>query len=168
MEATRKNVTADVTTPQFTVNNIRVSVDADKADMPLLWFLREELKLKGTKFGCGIGECGACTVHINGNAVRSCTVPLSALNDVEVTTIEGLAENEEQLHPVQQAWIEIDVPQCGYCQAGQIMTAVALLEKTPRPTEQQIEEGMTNICRCASYTRIRSAVTKASLAYAEK
>lgn len=153
---------------QFRINNKQVSVTDEQSDMPLLWYLREEQKLKGTKFGCGIGQCGACTVHVNGSAVRSCSISLAQLNNAKVRTIENLAAGKHELHPVQQAWMEIDVPQCGYCQAGQIMSAVALLEKNPTPTDEEIEQGMTNMCRCASYTRIKKAVKKASTAYATK
>lgn len=126
-------------------------------DMPLLWVLRDVLDLKGTKFGCGMAQCGACTVHINGNATRSCVLPVSAAAGAAITTIEGLSEDGS--HPVQQAWEEVDVPQCGYCQAGQIMSAVALLERTPNPTDAQIDEAMNgNLCRCATYLRIREAI----------
>lgn len=154
-------------TVKFVLNERRVEVSADKADMPLLWYLREEAGLKGTKFGCGIGQCGACTVHLDGTAVRSCSVPLEAVHGRSVRTIEGLAPAKDRLHAVQQAWMEIDVPQCGYCQAGQIMSAAALLERTPKPTEAQIEQAMTNICRCATYVRIRAAVKRASELNAE-
>lgn len=131
------------------------------ADTPLLWVLRDHLGLVGTKYGCGIAQCGACTVHINGNPVRSCTLPVSAIQSAKVTTIEGLSKNGD--HPVQVAWDEVDVPQCGYCQAGQIMTAAALLKRNPRPTQQQIEDAMHgNLCRCGAYHRIREAVQIAS------
>lgn len=126
-------------------------------DMPLLWVLRDILDLKGTKFGCGMAQCGACTVHLNGNATRSCVLPVTAAAGANITTIEGLSEDGS--HPVQQAWEEVDVPQCGYCQAGQIMSAVALLERTPNPTDAQIDEAMNgNLCRCATYLRIREAI----------
>lgn len=130
-------------------------------DTPLLWVLRDSLGLVGTKFGCGIAQCGACTVHLNGTAVRSCSMPVSAIGDKKITTIEGLSEKGD--HPVQQAWQEIDVPQCGYCQAGQIMSASALLAKNPKPTEEQIGVAMNgNICRCGTYHRIKEAVVLAS------
>ena len=130
-------------------------------DTPLLWVLRDSLGLVGTKFGCGIAQCGACTVHLNGTAVRSCSLPVSAIGDKKITTIEGLSENGD--HPVQQAWQEIDVPQCGYCQAGQIMSASALLAKNPKPSEEQISAAMNgNICRCGTYHRIKEAVVLAS------
>jgi len=131
------------------------------ADTPLLWVLRDHLGLTGTKYGCGIAQCGACTVHLNGAAVRSCSLPVSAVKSSTVTTIEGLSENGD--HPLQLAWDEIDVPQCGYCQAGQIMTAAALLKKNPRPSPEEIINTMHgNICRCCAYHRIREAVTLAS------
>jgi isoquinoline 1-oxidoreductase alpha subunit len=130
-------------------------------DTPLLWVLRDHLGLVGTKYGCGIAQCGACTVHVNGNATRSCQVPVSVLESAEITTIEGLSENGD--HPVQQAWDEVDVAQCGYCQAGQIMTAAALLKQKPNPTEADIVNTMNgNICRCGTYHRIREAVLLAS------
>ncbi len=130
-------------------------------DTPLLWVLRDHLGLVGTKYGCGIAQCGACTVHVNGNATRSCQVPVSVLESAEITTIEGLSENGD--HPVQQAWDEVDVAQCGYCQAGQIMTAAALLKQKPNPTEDDIVNTMNgNICRCGTYHRIREAVLLAS------
>lgn len=130
-------------------------------DTPLLWVLRDVLGLKGTKYGCGIAMCGACTVHVNGQAVRSCITPVSSVEKAEITTIEGLAETE--IHPVQQAWEEMDVPQCGYCQAGQIMTASALLAKTAQPTEAEINVAMSgNLCRCGTYPRISEAVHRAA------
>lgn len=130
-------------------------------DTPLLWVLRDHLKLKGTKFGCGIAQCGACTVHIDGVAMRSCVLPVSQLGDQKITTIEGLSE--EGTHPVQEAWLEHDVAQCGYCQAGQIMTATALLNDNPNPTDKEIRSAMTgNMCRCGTYTRIKSAIKTAS------
>lgn len=130
-------------------------------DMPLLWALRDQLDMVGTKFGCGIGQCGACTVHVNGNAARSCQLTVSQLDGKEITTIEGLSEDGS--HPVQEAWKEIDVPQCGYCQAGQIMTASAFLEKNPNPSNKEIRAAMHgNICRCASYNRIEKAVALAA------
>lgn len=130
-------------------------------EMPLLWYLRESLNLKGTKFGCGIAQCGACTVHVNGEAVRSCSVPMASLEGAEVTTIEGLA-NGEQLHPVQQAWVEEDVPQCGYCQAGQIMATVKFLERFPDPSDADIDANLDNLCRCGTYFRVRKAIHKAA------
>jgi isoquinoline 1-oxidoreductase alpha subunit len=130
-------------------------------DTPLLWVLRDHLGLVGTKYGCGIAQCGACTVHVNGEAVRSCVLPVSAVGTSKVTTIEGLSQKGD--HPVQVAWDEIDVAQCGYCQAGQIMTAAALLKKKPKPTSAEIDAAMTgNICRCGTYHRIREAVLVAS------
>jgi isoquinoline 1-oxidoreductase alpha subunit len=125
-------------------------------EMPLLWVLRDVLDMKGTKFGCGLGQCGACTVHLNGEPVRSCTLPISAAAGKKITTIEGLSANGT--HPVQRAWVEHQVPQCGYCQSGQIMTAVALLNKKRKPTDSDIDEAMTNICRCGTYARIRTAI----------
>ena len=131
------------------------------ADMPLLWVLRDVLDLPGTKFGCGLGQCGACTVHLNGTAVRSCSLPASAAAAGEVTTIEGLSPDGS--HPLQQAWQEIDVPQCGYCQAGQIMAAAALLREHPDPTDAEIDQAMNgNLCRCATYPRIRAAIHRAA------
>ena len=138
------------------------SYEADvEADTPLLWVLRDNLGLVGTKFGCGIAQCGACTVHLNGNAVRSCTLPVSAVGTNKITTIEGLSTEGD--HPVQLAWKEVDVPQCGYCQAGQIMSASALLSKNPKPTVEQIDTAMNgNICRCGTYHRVREAIVLAS------
>src|SRR5471032_631835 len=140
---------------KISVNNKLLTVDAD-ADTPLLWVLRDHLNLVGTKFGCGIAQCGACTVHINGSAVRSCSMPIASVGDYKVTTIEGLST--DGTHPVQKAWSEIDVPQCGYCQAGQMMAAAALLKKNPHPTDDDIDNAMTNICRCGTHYRIRKAV----------
>jgi len=132
-----------------------------EADTPLLWVIREQVGLTGTKFGCGIAQCGACSVHINGNLVRSCTMPLSAVKEADrIVTIEGLSANAT--HPVQKAWQAIDVPQCGYCQSGQIMAAVSLLAKTPKPTNADIDAAMTNICRCGTYMRIRAAIHTAA------
>jgi len=138
------------------------NLEADVAeDTPLLWVLRDHLGLVGTKYGCGIAQCGACTVHLNGAAVRSCTLPVSAIGSSKITTIEGLSENGD--HPLQLAWDEVDVPQCGYCQAGQIMTAAALLKQNPHPTTDEIAGTMHgNICRCGAYHRIREAVKLAS------
>lgn len=142
----------------FTLNKQNVTVDEAMGDMPLLWYLREEAGLTGSKFGCGIGQCGACTVHLNGEAMRSCSITVSQVNKSEIVTIEGLAQSDEKLHPVQEAWMEVDVPQCGYCQAGQIMAATAMLKRIPDPSDKQIDEQMTNICRCGTYTRIRKAI----------
>ncbi len=144
----------------LTINGEDRQVDVDP-QTPLLWVLRDHLKLVGTKYGCGIAQCGACTVHLNGTAVRSCQLPVSSAAGNEITTIEGLSENGD--HPVQQAWLEVDVPQCGYCQAGQIMTASALLKRNPSPSDEEIENAMNgNICRCGTYTRIKAAIKKAS------
>ena len=144
---------------EFTVNGKRQSVDV-AADTPLLWVLRDNLGLTGTKFGCGIAECGACTVHVDGEATRSCILPVSSVAGKRVTTIEGLSRNRS--HPVQQAWIAEDVPQCGYCQSGQIMAAAALLEQNKHPTDADIDTAMTNICRCGTYQRIRKAIHRAA------
>ena len=145
---------------QLKVNGESKTVEV-ASDTPVLWVLRDHLNLVGTKFGCGIGQCGACTVHLDGNATRSCQLQVSQIDGKEITTIEGLSE--EGAHPVQEAWKEIDVPQCGYCQAGQIMTATAFLEQNPKPSEQEIRNAMHgNLCRCASYTRIRKAVAIAA------
>jgi isoquinoline 1-oxidoreductase subunit alpha len=150
---------------KLNVNGQTATVDVP-ADMPLLWVLRDVLNLKGTKFGCGIGQCGACTVHLRGRAVRSCLTPVSAAADAPIVTLEGLSA--DGTHPVQIAWQEIDVPQCGYCQAGQMMSASALLARTPNPTDQEIDAAMTgNICRCGTYIRIREAIHKAA-SYASK
>lgn len=144
------------------VNGTAKTVDVDP-DMPLLWVLREELKLTGTKFGCGIAQCGACTVHMDGIPVRSCSTPVSVADGTEITTIEGVASEDGTLHAVQQAWIEHQVPQCGYCQSGQIMSAVALLADTPNPTDEDIDLAMRgNICRCGAYGRIRAAIKTAA------
>tara|TARA_Y100000389_G_scaffold201109_1_gene243031 strand:- start:1064 stop:1519 length:456 start_codon:yes stop_codon:yes gene_type:complete len=145
---------------QLNVNgkNIEVKVDPNT---PILWVLRDNLKLVGTKFGCGIAQCGACTIHLNGAAVRSCQLPISSVGKNKVTTIEGLSENGN--HPVQKAWLEHDVPQCGYCQSGQIMSATALLEVNPNPSDDEIDSAMNgNICRCGTYTRIKAAIKTAS------
>jgi isoquinoline 1-oxidoreductase alpha subunit len=145
---------------KLTVNSKSTTVDVPE-DMPLLWVLRDVLNLRGTKYGCGIGQCGACTVHIGGRAVRSCQTPVAAADGVQITTIEGLSADGS--HPVQLAWAEIDVPQCGYCQAGQMMSAAALLTKTPKPSDQDIDAAMNgNICRCGTYIRIRQAIHKAA------
>ena len=145
----------------FSVNGKDVSVSAEP-DTPLLWVLREDLALTGTKFGCGIAACGACSVHVNGELTRSCSVPVSEIAGKAVTTIEGLKAQDGTLHAVQQAWIAAQVPQCGYCQSGQIMAAVALIERTGTPSDAQIDEAMTNICRCGTYPRIRSAILAAT------
>ena len=142
------------------VNGRAQQVDVEP-EMPLLWVLRDELNVKGPKFGCGIAQCGACTVHLNGEPVRSCALPVSAAAGKRVVTIEGLAHGS-RLHPVQQAWIEHQVPQCGYCQGGQILAAVALLRRKPDPSDADIDEAMTNLCRCGSYARIRSAIHAAA------
>tara|TARA_R100001369_G_scaffold29172_4_gene52775 strand:+ start:271080 stop:271544 length:465 start_codon:yes stop_codon:yes gene_type:complete len=143
-----------------TINGKNHKIDVDPST-PLLWVLRDHLKMVGTKYGCGIAQCGACTVHFNGTAVRSCQLPISAAADNKITTIEGLSENGD--HPVQKAWLEHDVPQCGYCQAGQIMSASALLKRNPTPSDKDIENAMSgNICRCGTYTRIKAAIKSAS------
>jgi aerobic-type carbon monoxide dehydrogenase small subunit (CoxS/CutS family) len=141
------------------VNGIVHTVDLEP-ETPLLWVLRDSLKLTGTKYGCGIAQCGACTVLIDGQAIRSCSVPVSVVAGKPVTTIEGLSR--DGTHPVQVAWIEFDVPQCGYCQSGQIMAAVALLKSSPKPTDAEIDAQMTNICRCGTYLRIRQAIHRAA------
>ena len=142
------------------INGTRRAVDVDP-NTPVLWVLRDHLNLVGTKYGCGIAQCGACTIHVDGNAVRSCILPVSQIENKKVTTIEGISQNGD--HPVQKAWLEHDVPQCGYCQPGQIMTAVALLNKTPTPSDDEIESAMHgNLCRCGTYLRIRAAVKTAS------
>ena len=141
------------------VNGMAYSADVEP-ETPLLWVLRDCLKLTGTKYGCGIAQCGACTVLIDGEATRSCSVPAAAVAGKAITTIEGLSA--DGTHPVQLAWIELDVPQCGYCQSGQIMAAVALLKQSPRPTDAEINLSMTNICRCGTYPRIRAAIHRAA------
>lgn len=145
---------------KLTVNDKPFTVDVPE-DMPLLWVLREVLNLRGTKYGCGIGQCGACTVHFGGRAVRSCQTPIAACDGAQISTIEGLSL--DGTHPVQLAWAEFDVPQCGYCQAGQMMSAAALLSKNSKPTDQDIDAAMNgNICRCGTYIRIRQAIHKAA------
>ena len=145
---------------KLSINGASHSVEVDE-DTPLLWVLRDQIELVGTKFGCGIGQCGACTVHINGEATKSCITPISTLEDKSITTIEGLSKNGN--HPVQEAWKEVDVPQCGYCQSGQIMTASAFLEENANPSRSEIREAMSgNICRCGSYNSIEKAVEIAS------
>ena len=144
----------------LTVNKHSVKVDVEPST-PLLWVLREHLGLTGTKYGCGVAQCGACTVHLDGRPVRSCSTPVSRAAGKDVTTIEGLSPDRN--HPVQRAWLEIEVPQCGYCQSGQIMSAVALLEKTPNPADDDINRAMSgNICRCGTYPRIRRAIHRAA------
>ena len=145
----------------FSINSEDVSFDGDPGT-PLLWVIRDHLQMRGTKFGCGIGQCGACTVHVDGSAQRSCVTPVAAIDGRAVTTIEGLAPSEDTLHPVQQAWLEHDVPQCGYCQAGQIMAAVDFLKRHPQPSDADIDKGITNICRCGTYVRIRKAIHRAA------
>ena len=145
---------------KLNINGKSVDVNAS-GDTPLLWALREQAGLTGTKYGCGIAQCGACSVHINGELQRSCSIQISSLKPTDkITTIEGLSANSS--HPVQKAWLELDVPQCGYCQSGQIMAATALLAKNPKPTDADIDAAMTNICRCGTYSRIRAAVHKAA------
>ncbi|MEO9634326.1 MAG: (2Fe-2S)-binding protein [Parasphingorhabdus sp.] len=144
------------------VNGQDKEVDADPAT-PILWVVREKLKMPGTKFGCGIAQCGACTVHLDGKPIRSCSTPISAAAGKALTTIEGIASEDGTLHKVQQAWIEAQVPQCGYCQSGQIMAAAALLKSNPKPTDAQIDSAMAgNVCRCGMYGRIRSAIKTAA------
>lgn len=146
---------------RFILNNEEVEVSSPFSEAPLLWILREELNLKGTRFGCGVGLCGACTVHLNGDAVRSCQVSISEVDGQEVTTIEGLSVEGD--HPLQRAWIDRQVPQCGYCQSGQIMQAAALLVRTPMPSDADIEAAMEgNLCRCGTYDRIRAAIRDAA------
>jgi len=142
--------------PHLTINGHPQQVDVDP-DTPLLWVLRDTLGLTGTRYGCGIAQCGACTVHIDGVATRSCSVPVSSAEGAQITTIEGLSPNGG-LHPVQKAWIAHDVPQCGYCQSGMIMAVAALLKEKPQPTDADIDAAITNICRCGTYARIRAAI----------
>ncbi|MCC6912620.1 MAG: (2Fe-2S)-binding protein [Rhodospirillaceae bacterium] len=147
----------------LTVNGRAVEVDDSDPSTPLLWVLRDTLDLVGTKYGCGVGQCGACTVHINNVPMRSCSTPISAAAGQRITTIEGLAKDDGTLTAVQKAWIDLDVAQCGYCQAGQIMTATALLRKNPKPTDEQINTAMFgNLCRCGTYIRIKQAINAAS------
>lgn len=142
------------------INSKEYQIEADE-NMPLLWAIRDSIGLKGTKYGCGIGSCGACTVHLDGVPVRSCQLPISVIENQDITTIEGLSKNGD--HPVQKAWLELDVAQCGYCQTGQIMTASALLKNNPDPTEEDIDSFMSgNICRCGTYTRIKKAIQLAA------
>ena len=147
---------------RLTVNGRSHDVDVD-ADTPLLWVLRDVIGLMGTKYGCGIAQCGACTVHVDGVPTRSCSLPLSAVADRQITTIEGLAPNDS-LHKVQKAWLDHDVPQCGYCQSGMIMAVAALLAQSPKPTDAEIDAAITNICRCGTYQRIRAAIHAAASA----
>ena len=145
---------------ELLVNDQLHEVDVE-AEMPLLWVLRDVLDLKGTKYSCGIAQCGACTVHIDGNPVRSCVLPVSALSaEQKITTIEGLSKDGS--HPLQQAWLKLDVPQCGYCQSGMIMAAAGLLQKNPKPTDADIDAEITNICRCGTYNRVRAAIKLAA------
>ena len=146
----------------ITVNGTEQKLQVDPST-PLLWVLREQLALTGTKFGCGIAQCGACTVHVNGSAIRSCVTPVSAVSGKKITTIEGLAPSNDELHPLQSAWIEEQVPQCGYCQSGQLMSAAALLATNPSPSDADINSAMSgNICRCGMYSRIRRAIKSAA------
>ncbi len=144
---------------KLTVNGKTHEINAEN-EMPLLWVIREEIGLTGTKFGCGIAQCGACTVYLEGQPVRSCSIPGSAVADKNITTIEGLSRDAS--HPIQKAWAALDVPQCGYCQSGQIMAAAALLKAKPKPTDQDIDAAMSNICRCGTYLRIRAAIHMAA------
>ncbi len=145
---------------RLTVNGKAHDIEVDP-DTPLLWVLREQLGLTGTKYGCGIAACGACTVHVDGEAVRSCSMPVSMAEDKKITTIEGLAENGV-LHRVQQAWVDLDVPQCGYCQSGMIMAVSALLKENPKPTDAEIDAAITNICRCGTFPRVRAGIHHAA------
>jgi aerobic-type carbon monoxide dehydrogenase small subunit (CoxS/CutS family) len=151
----------------FLVNTKPVQFSGDP-DTPLLWALRDHLKLTGTKYGCGIGRCGSCTVHIDGKAQRSCVTPVSSLQGRAVLTIEGLADEGGQLHPVQQAWLEEDVPQCGYCQSGLIMNTVGFLKMYPRPSDADIDANIDNLCRCGTYVRVRKAVHRAAALMAQE
>jgi isoquinoline 1-oxidoreductase alpha subunit len=146
-------------TVSLTINGKATEVDADP-QTPLLWVLRDHLGMTGTKFGCGIAQCGACTVHIDGVATRSCQFPLEAAEGVAITTIEGLSVDSS--HPLQKLWVELNVPQCGYCQSGMLMAAAALLEEIPNPTDEDIDQYVSNICRCGTYTRVRAAIHKAA------
>lgn len=145
--------------PSLKVNGKQVNLDVEP-DMPLLWALRDELGLTGTKYGCGVAACGSCTVHLDGQPIRACVVPMSAVEGKSVTTIEGLSPDGS--HPVQKAWVQLQVPQCGYCQSGMIMAAAALLEQTRTPTDADIEAGITNLCRCGTYQRVRAAIHAAA------
>jgi len=148
--------------PVLIINGQSHNVEVEP-DTPLLWVLRDTIGLTGTKYGCGIAQCGACTVHLDGAATRSCQVPAGTVGDRSITTIEALAQNDK-LHPVQQAWLDLDVPQCGYCQSGMIMAVAALLKENPRPTDADIDAAITNICRCGTYQRIRAAIHAAAAA----
>src|SRR6266704_2458878 len=145
---------------RLTINGKAHDVDVD-ADTPLLWVIREWIGLTGTKYGCGIAQCGACTVHIDGVATRSCSIPVSAAVDTQIMTVEGLAR-DGTLHPVQKAWLDLDVPQCGYCQSGMIMAVAALLKEKPKPTDADIDSAITNICRCGTFQQVRAAIHAAS------
>jgi isoquinoline 1-oxidoreductase subunit alpha len=147
---------------KLTINGKAQEVDVDP-DTPLLWVIREWVGLTGTKYGCGIAQCGACTVHIDGVATRSCSIPVSAVTNNQITTIEGLAQNSTP-HPVQKAWVALDVPQCGYCQSGMIMAVAALLKENPKPTDTDIDAAITNICRCGTYQQVREAIHAAASA----
>ena len=142
---------------EFILNDETVEFSGD-GSMPLLWYLRDHAKLVGTKFGCGIGSCGACTVHVDGRALRSCSLPMNSLEGKRINTIESLAPSASKLHPVQQAWVEFDVPQCGYCQVGQIMAVTEFLQRYPNPTDSDIDQNLNNLCRCGTYTRMRKAI----------
>lgn len=149
-------------TYQLKVNGKTLSVDVDPTT-PVLWVLRDHLNMVGTKYGCGVGACGACTIHLNGRALKSCQLPISAVGTQEITTIEGIVAEMGEMHPVQKAWLELDVAQCGYCQTGQIMAAVALLKTKPHPTDEEIDAALTgNICRCGTYIRIKAAIQQAA------
>jgi len=152
---------------EFSINGAQVSFDGD-GNTPLLWVIRDHLHLKGTKYGCGIGQCGACTVHLDGRARRSCVTPVRTVAGRSVLTIEGLAPAPDRLHPVQQAWLDLDVPQCGYCQTGQIMAAADLLARKPAPSDADIDQAMTNLCRCGTYVRIRAAIHQAARLQADQ
>jgi isoquinoline 1-oxidoreductase alpha subunit len=152
----------------LTINGETRTVEVDPST-PLLWVIREQLALPGTKFGCGIAQCGACTVHLNGAPIRACVTPVQSAADQQVTTIEGIRRDDGQLHPVQQAWIDEQVPQCGYCQSGQIMSAVALLEREPSPDDATIDQAMSgNVCRCGTYSRVRKGIRSAAAALADE
>jgi isoquinoline 1-oxidoreductase alpha subunit len=147
---------------ELSINGETRAVEADP-DTPLLWVLRDHLGMTGTKFGCGVGQCGACTVHLDGTATRSCLMPLQAAVGMKITTIEGLSSHgPDSGHPLQRAWLDLNVAQCGYCQAGMIMAAAALLRENPNPSDEQIDAAMTNICRCGTYQRVRTAIRKAA------
>ncbi|MDI9860919.1 (2Fe-2S)-binding protein [Flectobacillus roseus] len=145
----------------LTINNKPTTLDVE-SDMPLLWLIRDEVKLKGTKFGCGQAQCGACSLYVDGELIRSCSYPVQMANRKKITTIEGLSEDENHLHPVQQAWLDIQVPQCGYCQSGFMMAAAKLLAENPNPTVEDIKNGISNICRCGTHPRIIKAILLAA------